>query len=154
MIRLLEKFEDSFPDIEDRTPGLIFKGDIKAILNDAIRAHRDELYDFDIEYRPFKWEKGNIKVTPEALKVINNIEFSENSIKIASNKNNERLLYSVRNEFGCGVVYLYDDSIFFEVKGIASCVECVIPILDTLIGKNKEYIKWRKKIIENYLEIG
>ena len=59
MVRLLEKFEDAFPDLERTHQGQVYKGTIKAMCNDVIRAARDELNDYVLDYRPLHLTEHN-----------------------------------------------------------------------------------------------
>jgi hypothetical protein len=76
MIRTLEKFESLFPDIDNSHEGQLFKGDIRNIFNDAIRAQRSEFDDYSIEYRPLRMNPDNtLAITQSFIQTVQLMEF-------------------------------------------------------------------------------
>lgn len=156
MTRTLSNFDRNFNFVDVDTAEN-FKHDLKNSFNDVIRAMRDELEDYDIDYRPFRYREDNIvAITTTFMSTIQKIDFTDKpSIKIYSSIEKVRVLDAVRNEFGTGVLYFDDDgiSIVLEIVGLRSCIDFVIPIMDKykLSNSVKEiYVKWRESLVKQY----
>jgi hypothetical protein len=159
MIQTLEKFEDAFSGLDNTKEGQIFKADIRTMFNDVIRAQRDEISDYDVEFRPLKLNDNGVLVMTQAfMQTIQKINFGfkDNApfIKIYSSQANIKTLDAVRMEFGVGVLYFDNDNVILEIIGIDSCVNCVLPILDRYILHNSvrlQYKEWRNEVVKSYI---
>lgn len=157
MIRTLEKFERAFPGLQDQQNTQVFKGDIRTIFNDVLRAQRDELRDYQVDYRPLKLTDDNVlAMTRTFMETVQKIEFSLTngpSIRIYAGKEKSGVLDAIRAEFGTGVLYLVGESMVLEIVGTQSCVDCVLPIMDRYRlheSKRAEYLTWRQEVVRAY----
>jgi hypothetical protein len=158
MVQTLNQFEDRFPDIENSRDGSLFKSDIKTACNDVIRAQRDEIYDYDIEYRPLRLNTDqSLLVTKSFMEAVQRIEFiagDKPAMKIYASSDRSRVLAAARAEFGVGVIY-HDspDIIILEITGVDSCVNCVLNIMDKYRlheSVREQYKAWREYLVELY----
>lgn len=161
MIQSLENFEHRFQDIEDTGDGQKFKAFLRTAFNDVMRATRDELYEYDVEYRPLSVSDDNmLSVTRTFLETVQKMEFSFlnddiPSFKIYSGKDKGRVMAAIRSEFGQGVIYEEGESLVLEVVGIRDCASSVLICMDNYRihhSKRQEYVLWRKKVITLYRE--
>jgi hypothetical protein len=155
MIRVLENFEDSFPDIEDTRDGQIYKGNIRNCFNDAIRAQRDELNDYEIEYRPLRLTHDNIlSMTRTFLQTVQKIDFTDvPSVRFYAGVDKRSVLEALRAEIGVGVIYEDDGSLILEIAGTDDCANCVLSILDKYRLHDDvlaRYRDWRCQVVESY----
>ncbi len=160
MVQLLNQFDDRFPDLTDSQHGRLFKFDIKNQFNDAIRATRDEVRDYDIEYRPVRFNPDNtLSVTKAFIEGIQTITFIDTrpgmDIYVANTQQNLRILQAIRRELGGGIVCLEGTgSLAFRIHGLEQCINSVIPFMDLynlLTDVQVEYVAWKKKIISWYV---
>lgn len=153
MVQCLDKFEQVFDDSEKAK---IFKHDLKNAFNDVIRAQRDELQDYEVEYKPFRFREDNIlSMTKTMMETIQKIEFLDKpSMKIFANIDKFRVLSAVRNEFNCGIIYEYaSGSLVLEIVGVGDCVNNVVPIMDRYKLNDSvraQYKKWRSELVNKY----
>ena len=93
MIQTLNKFENNFTNLKDDHNGILYRNDIKNSFNDVIRATRDEIRDYEIEYRPMKLRENNIlSLTKTFFETVKKIEFtSKPGIKIYSVNESDKL---------------------------------------------------------------
>jgi len=157
MIQTLEGFEGRFSELEDTTDGQKFKAGLRTAFNDVMRAQRDELYDYDVEFRPMRADDDRpLAVTKTFLETVQRMEFGvvvSPFFKIYGAKDRSKVLQAIRAEFGSGVVYEQDGSLVLEIVGIDSCVNCVLPIMDRYrlhAGVREEYHQWREELIKLY----
>lgn len=158
MIRVLEKYEDTYPDIENTREGQIFKGDLRNAFNDVMRAQRDELRDYDIEYRPLQLTDDNtLAITQTFMRTLQRVEFNivanNPHVIFYASLDSRRVLDALRNEIGAGVIVIDEEGITLEIVGIESCVNCVLPILDRyrLHGNTTpKYKQWRDEVVKIY----
>jgi hypothetical protein len=159
MVQSLENFEHRFQDIEDTGDGQKYKAFLRTAINDVIRATRDELYEYDVEYRPLSVSDDNIlSVTRTFLETVQKMEFSFlnddiPSFKIYSGKDKIRVMTAIRSEFGQGVIYEEEDSLVLEIVGIEACANSVIFILDRYrlhTNIREQYREWRCKVVKAY----
>jgi len=158
MIQTLQKFEDSFPDVDQTRQGQIFKTDLRNIFNDVIRAQRDELNDYEVEYRPMRiTDSGSLSITQSFMQTIQKIEFgfrgTKPYIKIFSSKDHARVLDAIRMEFEAGVLAPEGDGLVLEIVGIEICANSVLPLMDKyrLLDKvNTRYREWRDEVVKAY----
>ena len=155
MIRVLERFEESFPDMDSQRSGQVFKSDIRTIFNDVIRAQRDELRDYDVDYRPLKMTDDSVlAMTQTFMETVRRIEFDDKpSIRFYAESARRRVLDALRNELGAGVIINIDDGLVLEIVGTTSCVNCVLPIMDRYRlhgGVSPNYSEWRSKVVTLY----
>jgi hypothetical protein len=160
MVQLLNQFDERFPDLREDQQGRLFKFDIKNQFNDAIRATRDEIRDYDIEYRPIRFNPDNtLSVTKAFIEGVQHIYFNSISpgIKIlaAFSPDNCRILEAIRRELGTGIVYSSMDNktVTFSVNGLENCIDAVIPFMDLyklLSPVQSEYTAWRNIVIGVY----
>lgn len=158
MIQTLQKFEDTFPDIDNTRDGGIFKTELRNMFNDVIRAQRDELNDYEVEYRPMRvTDSGTLAVTQSFMQTVQKVEFGFRSIKpflkIFSSQEHVRVLDAIRIEFGAGVLYREDEGLVLEITGIDACVNSVIPLMDKyrlLEQVGIKYREWRGEVVRLY----
>jgi len=157
MIRTLEKFERAFPDAQEQHASQVFKGDLRTMFNDVLRAQRDELQDYQVDYRPLRLTDDNIlAMTRTFMETVQKIEFSIEtapSIRIYAGKDKGGVLDAIRAEFGTGVLYMSGESVVLEIVGTQSCVDCVLPIMDRYRlheSKRAEYRSWRQEVVRAY----
>lgn len=157
MVRLLSNFEQKFPDIKDAEPGKMFRFDIKTMLNDVIRATRDELNDYEVEYRPLKMNPDNtLSITRDFIDSVELIDFGPSySVIITVDIAKAKLLDAVRNELGCGVLYIDGTKVKLIMVGLEDCINKIVPFIDKyrLTPKTREkYVIWRKEMVTLYKE--
>ncbi len=170
MIRVLEKFEDTFPDIDDTRAGQVFKGDLRNAFNDVIRAQRDEVRDYEVDYRPLKLTDDNtLAMTQTFMRAVQgvNFGFGEEStlstimrpfIEFYASPAKRKVLEALRSEMGTGVISergLPNDEtgLMLQIIGVQSCVDCVLPIMDRYrLHSNVEpsYGEWRSEVVRIY----
>jgi len=160
MVRLLQRFEDAFPDLEQTREGRIFKGDVKAICNDTIRAGRDELNDYMVDYRPLHLTDSNLlAMTRTFLQTVQKVEFGtkhsdgEPFVIFFANLDKVNVLEAMRSEFGAGVVYVDEDRASFTIVGLKDCISSVLPRMDKFRvhdSVRKEYQIWRQAVVNAY----
>lgn len=158
MIQALEGFENRFEDIENTRDGQMYKASLRTAFNDAMRAQRDELYDYDVEYRPLRADVdgSTVSVTRTFLETVQKIDFGFTErpyIKIYGAPDRQRVIQSVRGEFAQGIVYDEDDAVVLEIVGIEPCVNCVLPIMDKYrlhAGVREKYLAWKDELIKIY----
>lgn len=160
MVQLLNQFDERFPDLVDRQDGRLFKFDIKNQFNDAIRATRDELRDYDIEYRPVRFNPDNtLSVTKAFIEGVERfcffIENDKPCFQILAGNDQFKILEAIRYEFGAGLIYSIDHNtgLAFELNGLDNAVNIVLPFMDKykLLSKvSQEYMAWKEKVIEAY----
>jgi len=155
MIRVLEKFEDRFPDVDDTRDGQVFKGDMRTAFNDVIRAQRDELRDYDVEYRPLKLTDDNVlALTQTFMQTVQGIEFDDKpSVRFYASHSYRNVLDALRNEIGVGVVYKDGDNLVLEICGVRDCVSSVLLIMDRYrlhTNVSSKYVIWRDNVVKMY----
>lgn len=158
MIRTLESFERRFDDIEDSKDGKLFKNDVRNMFNDAMRAQRDELYDYEVDYRPLKvGDDSSLILSRSFLESVRAIDFSifdgKPSMRIFASEDKHKILSAVRQEFGAGVIYKRDDKLILEIAGTQDCANCVLFIMDKyrLSDQVREkYKNWREEVVKYY----
>lgn len=159
MIRTLERFEDAFPTEDESREGHIFKGDLRNMFNDVLRAQRDELHDYEIEYRPLRMTDDNVlAMTPTFLQTVQKVKFDFRDkvpyIQIFAHTDRVRVLDAVRSEFGSGILYYNtQEEVVLEIVGVLNCVDSVLPLLDRVslhVGIRTSYAQWRQKVVKAY----
>jgi hypothetical protein len=163
MVQMLQNFENKFSDLEGSRDSQLFKSDLKTACNDVIRAQRDELHDYHVEYRPLRSNPDNtLEMTRTFLETVQKVDFGwtiDNVpyIKIYAGKDKTKVMGAVRNEFEAGVLYEDNDaqfpSLVLEIVGLDSCVNCVLTIMDRYrlhAGVREKYKEWRQKIVKLY----
>lgn len=158
MVSSLQNFEERFEDIENSRDGQMFKAHLKTVINDAIRAQRDEFHDYDVEYRPMRLNLDNtLSLTRTFFETIQKIEFRKGdtpSIRFQASIDNSRVLDAVRSEFGVGVIYKEsEDVIILEIVGTDQCLNCVLPIMDRYrlhSDVRADYQEWRDNLVKLY----
>ena len=157
MIRTLERFEDTFPDLDDTKEGQIFKGDIRNAFNDVLRAQRDEVRDYEVDYRPLRMNEDNtLSMTQTFMQTVQRVVFeirSEPSVSIYSHIDKSNVLEAIRSEIGTGVIYEQDGTLVLEIVGVESCINSVIPIMDRYrlhADVRARYKDWRGQVVKLY----
>ncbi len=155
MIRVLEKFEDRFPDLDESREGQIFKGDLRNAFNDVIRCQRDEIRDYDVDYRPLKLTDDNIlAMTQTFMSAVQKVDFDDKpSIRFYAGIDHGRVLEALKNELGVGVTYEHDDGVVLEICGVRDCVSSVLTLMDKYRlhpSVRSKYLTWRLNVIEAY----
>lgn len=163
MVQTLQQFEDAFPDVDDTREGQLFKANLRNMFNDVMRAQRDELNDYEIEYRPLRLtDSGTLAMTQSFMQTVQKVDFGFRAnvpfLKIYANLTNARVLEAIRHEFGAGVLYQDgSDAIILEIVGIKTCGECVLILMDKYRLHDKTgtaYREWRSKVVKVYQEQG
>lgn len=154
MIKTLEDFETFFPQIDDTEQGQIFKAQIRTSFNDVIRAQRDELNDYSVDYRPLRKNADNsISITRTFLETIQKVEFGDKPFFcIFADQAHFKILTAIREELGVGVIYKENNSVILEIAGLLDCV-AILPVIDNyVLHKNvrEKYHNWRQEIIKKY----
>lgn len=159
MIRTLERFEDAFPTEDESREGQVFKGDLRNMFNDVLRAQRDELHDYEIEYRPLRMTDDNVlAMTPTFLQSVQAIDMTVDGdmpcIRIYASHDHAKVLEAVRAEFGTGVVHAESaEQVVLEIVGVQSCVDSVLPIMDRYrlhASVRAKYQSWRSQVVKLY----
>jgi len=157
MIQTLGGFEDNFPDLENSGDGQRFKASLRTAFNDAMRAQRDELYDYDVEYRPLRADADEpLAVTKTFLETVQRMEFGASDdpfFRIYGARDRSRVLHAIRAEFGAGVVFEDGDTVVLEIVGIHDCINSVLPIIDRYrlhSGVRDNYLQWRQELVKLY----
>jgi hypothetical protein len=159
MIRTLEKFEDVFPDLDNTREGGIFKGDIRNSFNDVMRAQRDELRDYDIEYRPLHMTDDNtLAITQTFMSTIQKVGFGTIGDKpyiiFYASEESRKVLDALRNEIGAGVITeSEEDGLTLEIIGLFDCINSVLPIMDRYrlhANVDSSYNEWRDEVVRIY----
>lgn len=157
MVRLMNEFEKRFPEMAMSNPGNLFKIDIKHMMNDAIRATRDEINDYDVEYRPLRVREDNtLSMTKEFMETIECIEFEwedRTFLQITADKSRAKILEALRIELGVGVTSLNDDGkVVYVVAGVEDCLE-TLPFFDRYrlaAMVRDQYVSWREHLVYSY----
>lgn len=163
MVQLLDQFDNRFNALSGEERGRLFKFDIKNQFNDAIRATRDEIRDYDIEYRPVRMNENNtLSVTKTFMEGIQSITFtdptlnSEPGMRIVAKGEPQyaRILEAIRRELGHGIVYKDQHGVYnFHIQGLDICIKSVIPFMDLYklcSSVQAEYTFWRRKVVGKY----
>lgn len=159
MIRMLEKFEDTFPDLEETREGRIFKTDIRNAFNDVMRAQRDEIRDYDVEYRPLQLTNDNIlAITQTFLRTVQKVDFGFTEdknpyVEFYGSGESMSVLNALRAEMDAGILLNSKDEWSLLIAGTATVVNSVLPIMDRyrLHGSvAPEYGKWRDEVVRVY----
>jgi LAGLIDADG endonuclease len=168
MVQLLNQFDERFPDLVDGQQGRLFKFDIKNQFNDAIRATRDEIRDYDVEYRPVRFNPDNtLSVTKAFMEGIQSITFLDPHIEVKTgfcmpgmrivartDPQHMRVLEAIRRELGGGIVYKDQAGVYnFDIRGLDHCINSVIPFMDLYklcSSVQNEYTVWRRKVVQQY----
>ena len=167
MIRVLEKFEDIFPEMEDGRDGRIFKGDIRTAFNDVMRAQRDEIHDYQVEYTPLKITNDNtLAMTQAFMQSVKRVDFGWTKnpfFSLYSAEDNRRVMDALWTEFGAGVLFEALDertgetNLCLQIVGVKDCINSVLRIMDKYrlhADTRKRYIDWRRQVVQAYREIG
>jgi len=158
MIRTLEGFEDSFADLEDTREGQSFKAHIRNMFNDAIRAQRDEIRDYSVDYRPLRLTDDNtLAVTQTFMQSVQRIDMDTEQetprIRIYADPDNARVIDALRSEFDAGATYMQDGVLVLEIVGVETCVNSVLPIMDRYrlhASVRSQYEDWREQVVKLY----
>lgn len=157
MIQMLEGFERRFDDLAESRDGRLFKADIRTACNDVMRAQRDELREYTVEYTPLRLDQNNVlALTRTFFETVQKVEFGfalSPWIRFYAGLEYSRLLGAVRAEFGDGIIIGQDDGLVLEIVGLDSCVRSVLPIMDKYrfqAGVRTKYIEWRKGVEDAY----
>lgn len=159
MIRTLEGFEDSFADLEDTRDGQSYKAHIRNMFNDAIRAQRDELRDYSVDYRPLRLTDDNtLAVTQTFMQSVQridmDIEDSVPRIRFYASSKNRKVIDALRSELDSGVIYsIEEDEWTLEICGVRDCASSVLLMMDKYrlhSNVHQRYILWKEKVINLY----
>lgn len=158
MVQTLQRFEDVFPDVDNTRQGQIFKADLRNMFNDVMRAQRDELNDYEVEYRPLRMtDNGTLAMTQSFMQTVQKVEFGSRGntpfMRIYSSTEYARVLDAIRIEFGAGVLCPDGGGLVLEIVGTESCVNCVLPIMDKyrlMEQVGVKYREWRGEVVRLY----
>jgi hypothetical protein len=154
MVQTLSNFDQSF---EKSRTGDIFKSTLKTACNDVIRAQRDELNDYEVEYRPLRLTDDNVlALTKTFMETVQRIDFVEGKnprMIIRANKEKWKVMSAIRSEIGTGILYISGDEVRLEIVGLQSCVDFVLPVMDNYVinqDVRSRYTAWRLYIVNQY----
>ena len=157
MIQMLESFERRFDDLSEGRDGRLFKSDIRTACNDVMRATRDELTEYTVEYTPLRLDANNVlALTRKFLETVQKVEFGFEGapwVRFYAGLEHSRVLGAVRSEFGDGILIDEDNTLILEIVGLDSCVRSVLPIMDKYrfqSGVRDNYTVWRKGVEDAY----
>lgn len=161
MIKTLETFEAAFPEIANSSDGQRYKSGLRTIFNDMMRAQRDELLDYEIEYRPLRLSDDNIlAITQTFMQSVQKIEFGfigsddKPFMLIYAAGDKLKVLDALRSELNAGVVYLDKTGVaVLTVVGVSSCVNSVLPVMDRYrmhTDVREKYKAWREELVKLY----
>lgn len=159
MIRTLEKFEDTFPDLEETREGRIFKTDIRNAFNDVMRAQRDEIRDYDVEYRPLQLTDDNtLAITQTFMKTVQKVDFGFTEeetpyVEFYGDSESMAVLNALRAEMDAGILLRGQDGCSLLIAGTGAVVNSVLPIMDRyrLHGSvAPKYGEWRDEVVRVY----
>jgi hypothetical protein len=154
MVRVLDESDNRLTGAVDPSVLEAFKVDIKHGFNDAIRANDSEIRDYEINYRPIRWNPDNsLFMTRTFIENLQSITFSAESVTFTSKADDYRILASLRDEVGAGVVNFDKDIACYRVVGLNDCINHIIPLLDRLTLKQliqSDYQAWRQEIVKAY----
>lgn len=153
MVRMLGEFDRRFADTSD---GNLFKVDFKHAMNDMIRATRDEINDYDIEYRPVRLNADNtLSMTKEFMESIECVSFVDDPVgfRIEADKTRAKVLEALRSELGVGATLLDDNGkAVYVVSGVRDCLR-LLPFLDRYRltpDVREQYVRWRSSLVYSY----
>jgi hypothetical protein len=157
MVTSLSKFEETYPELQKDNDAGRFKGTIKTVFNEAIRATSDELNDYEIDYRPLRVNDSAITLTRTFMETVEKVDFvftHDNipSILIYASGDKVSVLDAIRAELEVGIVYKEGDELILSIAGIDDCVQ-VVPAFDKyrmLPEVRERYRNWRKNIVQFY----
>lgn len=162
MIKTLETFEEAFPNIADGADGQRYKSGLRTVFNDMMRAQRDELLDYEVEYRPLRLSDDNIlAITQTFMQSVQKVDFGFTPAPdltpfmfIYAANDKVKVLDALRAELAAGVVFL-DKAGFavLAVVGITPCVDSVLPIMDRYrmhTDVREKYKAWREELVKLY----
>ena len=161
MIRTLERFEDAFPNEDESREGQVFKGDLRTMFNDVLRAQRDELHDYEVEFRPLRMTDDNVlAMTPTFLQSVQKVDFGfkdggDPFVSIWTSIDKAQVMDALRAEVQCGLLYTHDEAVVFTIVGIHECVFSVLPLLDKYRlhpDVRKRYNLWRQAVTKLYTQ--
>lgn len=159
MIQVLENFEYNFPSVEETQDGQVFKGNIRNAFNDVLRAQRDELRDYEVDYRPLSVSSDSISITRAFLQAVQKIDFGVSQdifphFKLTASSEHLKELDALRYELEAGIIYSEQNKLVLEVVGLIDCVNKVIPVLDKYKMHptvRETYQEWRQKVVSLYI---
>ena len=160
MIKTLESFEKALPQAASTSDGQIYKSGIRTFFNDIIRAQRDELLDYAVEYRPLRLSEDNILgITQTFMQTVQKIEFGftpdhQPVITIHASEDKLKVLDALRSELGAGVVFIDKPGIaILAVVGVDACTDSVLPVMDRYrmhADVREKYRLWREELVKLY----
>jgi len=157
MVQMLEGFESRFDDLAESRDGRLFRSDIRTACNDVMRATRDELREYTMEYTPLRLDENNVlSLTRQFLETVQRIEFGRDQapyVRFYAGSEHGRVLGALRAELGDGVVIDEGNGLVLEIVGLDSCVRSVLPIMDKYrfqAGVRDQYTEWRKGVVDAY----
>lgn len=153
MIRILEGFEN-YREIETQED-LKYKAQIRTIFNDVIRAQREELREYEVEYCPLKVTNENTVIfTNQFLNNVHQIHYGFRAQKpYISIYGDIRTLEALRAQFSSGVIFMEETKSVLEIVGLDNCINSVLPHIDKYLlasGSRLDYKKWRLEVIGIY----
>lgn len=155
MVRILNEYDVRHTE-SDSELGNLFKIDIKNMFNDMIRCTNSEMNDYEIVYRPVRFNNDNkLSVTRTFLESLEKIDFGdEPSVRFIADISHSSVLQSLRDELGSGILYNNDTHCIYIVVGAEACVDFAIPFLDRYKlhpTKREEFKEWRRKLVQKYI---
>lgn len=159
MIKTLEKFEDAFSDLENTREGNLFKGDLRTAFNDVLRAQRDELNDYVVEYRPLRLAEDNtVAITQTFMQSVQKVEFgfigNKPYFSISASVDKIKVLNSLRSELDAGVIFMENEqTATLQIVGVVPCVDSVLIIMDRYrlhADVREKYKQWRSEVVKIY----
>jgi len=155
MVRILDEYDNRHQESESDI-GRLFKIDVRNLLNDMIRCTNSEMRDYEVQYRPIKFNNDNtLSVTRTFLSSLEVIDFNDSpSVTFRAHHTKRNVIQSMRDELGAGVIYRDGEDIIYSIVGASACIDFVLPFLDRYRLTNtkaEEFRAWRARLVNNYL---
>jgi hypothetical protein len=132
------------------------------MFNDVIRAQRDELNDYEVEFKPLRLTDDNkLAMTRTLMNTVQRIEFGFAGefhtpyMNIYANEDRASVMEAVRSEFDVGVLHKADNHVILSVVGIDDCISNVLTRMDKYrlhATVRDSYKIWRQRLVDMYLE--
>lgn len=158
MIKTLQTFEEAFPAIANDSEGQRYKSGLRTVFNEMMRAQRDELLDYEVEYRPLRLSDDNIlAITQTFMQSIQKVNFGfidkTPFMEIHAAPDKVKVLDALRSELDAGLVYMESGVALLTVVGIQPCVDSVLPVMDRYrmhADVREKYRLWREALVKLY----
>lgn len=149
----LDEIEKHLPEVISDTRYEVIRNNILNHGNDSLRAFKNEIRSYRIEYKPIERVNNEMKVEKEILDIIMRANFSyfkKPVVKLTSSK--KGLLEAIRNEISAGIlVYISNENYELVLAGM-EIVRVFIPVFSRFYSAdNQTYSKWLGQVYDYYL---